>query len=481
MNNEESALEKRVIKTPNPLTGSPNQRSGAWFEARLPERLRDYATVGMALFWQRMLIYASGLAIGAFYIDVKLALLMLVLFALSEVFDVYSFRRILRTSLTDKDEAQHNRRLVAFGAAVNSGTVCLAVLGISAIQGPGTHFMPYFILFAGSLFAAMNSHQLTTVVKVRMILYGTSFIFIPIWDIVLTGATIHSPAWMHLFINAFFLFFMVECARVFLRLYRRQIEQIEELREQHEQVETAYRLKSEFLSTMSHELRTPMTSIFGAVTLSRSGKLGELPPRVDALMEIAEVNCRRLSALINDVLDLQKIEAGRITLETETLELGEFLAAALRVNAPYGNQFNVTFTLDRTQSPIYVEADSGRLEQVMSNLLSNAAKFSHPGDTVTVRLEADAESARILVIDTGIGLDESARDQVFEKFSQVDASDTRRIGGTGLGMNISKRILQEHGATIDYRKNEGPGTTFIVEMKRIPTPKAVPGTARHAA
>ncbi len=440
-------------------------------EAQLSDRLRDYATVGMALFWQRMLIYSAGIAIGAYYIDTRLALIALALFSISEAFDLLTFRKILHTKTFDPRTRSRARMQVLIGGALNSGTICIIVLWISAIEGPGIHYMAFFILFAASLFAAMNSHQLISLLKIKMVFYGTTFLFIPAWDIVHTGAALSSPAWMHLFTNVFFLYFMIECARIFMHLYQRQLEQIETLRQEHEKVETAYRKKSEFLSTMSHELRTPMTSINGAVILARSGKLGELPPRVNSTLAIAEVNCRRLSMLINDVLDLQKIESGKMKLEIEPLELGEFLNAAIEMNSPYGAEFKVDFHTELPSNQVFVQADRHRLNQVMANLLSNAAKFSHAGDTVTIRLEADERTARILVIDTGIGLSEADRDTVFDQFSQVDASDKRQVGGSGLGMAISEQILAAHGATIDYRKNPGPGTTFTVEMKRSKAPQ----------
>ncbi len=444
----------------------PSPQAHLWEAEHLISGMRDYAQIGRELFWQRLIIYLAALLLAGYYFSVSMSVITAGLLILAESVDFNAFSHVLASG-TDPSAAPGNLRRLQIGAALNVTVICFFVLWISKMEGPGAHFTPLFVLVAASLFAAMNTHQLVSILKIRVAFYSLTFLLIPVWDIWVLKAPLGDSAWLRLFTNIFFLYFLVQCAVTFMRFYRKQIEQIDRLREEHEKVEAALRVKSEFLATMSHELRTPMTSINGAVILARSGKLGALPKQIDSVLAIAETNCRRLSALINDILDLQKIEAGKAVFDIKPLELGYFLRAAIETNSPYGQQFKVDFAPDLPRSEVYVLADRNRLDQVMSNLLSNAAKFSNPGDTVTIRLEADDHTARILVIDTGIGLDESHRDVVFDKFSQVDASDKRRIGGTGLGMNISKRILEAQGARIDYRKNAGPGTTFFVEMKRI--------------
>lgn len=443
-----------------------------WNGTHLPQQMRDYARVGISLFWQRQASFISALILAGYYYDLRLAILNFVLVVICEAYDMWCFRRILRMPQDDRRALRLGLIGLYFGTVVSAAAIVFFVIWISAVQGPRTHFMPLFFLFAASLFAAMNNHQLLPVLKLRLIIYGIAFLFIPAWDIWQTSAPIQSPLWTQMFTNIFVLYFVVDCSRVFLNIYRRLMQQMDRLREEHEKTKIAYKAKSEFLSTMSHELRTPMTSINGAVILARSGQLGDLPKQVDSVLGIAQMNCARLSALINDILDLQKIEAGKLGFSFKAVELGDFLRRSLQANSAYGEKFNVNFVPELLEEPIYVEADERRLEQVMANILSNAAKFSHPGDPVTVRLEADDHVARILVVDQGVGLAEEHRDLVFDQFSQLDASDKRHIGGTGLGMNISKRILDAHNGTIDYRKNAGPGTTFFVELRRVrPTPR----------
>ncbi|WP_127903599.1 sensor histidine kinase [Solirhodobacter olei] len=464
------------------VAGSARQPAAPSTSMHLPQQMHDYASTGIALFWQRMMSWGAGFVLAAYYYSFWLALLNLGIVLLSEIFDLWSCRRILRRPLTDVRDIRQNLTLLYLGTIFSSIGIVYFALWISDVQGPTTHFMPLFFLVAASVFAAMNNHQILPILRLRITIYGAAFLFIPAWDIWRTGANIHSELWMQMFTAAFVLYFLIDCSRIFLGLYRRQMRQMDELRAEHERTKIAYKAKTEFLSTMSHELRTPMTSINGAVSLARSGQLGEVPKRVDSVLGIAQQNCGKLSALINDILDLQKIEAGKLEMNFRSLELGGFLKRSLEINAPYGAKCNVTFRAETSGEPVFVEADENRLEQVMANLLSNAAKFSHPGSEVVVRLEAEDKLARILVIDQGVGLSEEHRELVFDQFSQLDSSDTRRIGGTGLGLNICRRILDLHHATIDYRKNEGPGTCFFIEMERCqPAHKADPDEGKAAA
>lgn len=434
--------------------------------------LRDYATVGRALFWQRQVSFLIALTVGAIYFDPRLALASGLLVLASEVYDAWCFRDLLAGARIAQPVLRWRLLSIYVGTLLSAGMVAFYAVWISIGELPGNHFVPLFLLFAASLFAAMHNHQIVSVISLRLAIYGATFLAIPIRDLVLHRPGFDSPLWTQLITAVIVFYFMVECARAFRKLYITQRRQIEALKVEHEQAMVASRAKSDFLSIVSHELRTPMTSILGSVILARSGKLGQLPDRIDKILGIAQSNCARLADLINDVLDLQKIEAGKMTFAFEEIQLQAFVENAIAMNAPYGERFRVAFALEMPEEPVYVCSDRNRLNQVLANLLSNAAKFSFEGGTVTVRIDAGSERVRLLVIDRGIGLAESHRKLVFDEFSQVESPDVRRSGGTGLGMNISKRLMESLGGTIDYMKNDGPGTTFFIELQRIPAPAA---------
>lgn len=223
-------------------------------------------------------------------------------------------------------------------------------------------------------------------------------------------------------------------------------------------------MKSEFISTVSHELRTPLTSIRGALGLIVGGVTGELPPQAKAMVDIAHKNSERLIMLVNDILDIEKIESGKMQFDMKPLELVPLVEQALEVNRAYGDQFNVSFLLEPSQSVVTVNADAGRLMQVMANLLSNAAKFSSSGGTVNVTVHCAEKKVRVSVADHGQGIPEEFRGKIFQKFSQADSSDTRKKGGTGLGLSITKAIVEQMGGEIGFESESGAGTTFFVEL-----------------
>lgn len=431
-------------------------------------QMQDYAGVGINLFWQRQMIFGAALALAAYYYDARLALITLVLICLSETYDYLTFKKIIAWKGRDPRIARRFMIRLYLGTFLSAGIIVYYAVWISYKQGPTTHFMPLFFLFAAALFAAMNNHQLLSVLILRMIMYGLTFLLIPVWDIWVTGASIHSELWTQLFTSIFVLYFIIDCSRIYMNFYRTNMKQMDALRQEHEMTKQAYKAKSEFLSTMSHELRTPMTSINGSVSLALSGRLGEVPEKVAAVLSIAQRNCTRLSTLIDDILDLQKMESGKMVFDLKPMKLGAFVQRTVAINQPYADTFSVTFNTDIPAEDVYVSVDKSRLEQVMANLLSNAAKFSYPGGKVVVKIEASDDIARLLVIDQGVGLSEEHREKVFDQFSQIDSSDERKVGGTGLGMNISKRIIEAHDGIIDYFKNEGQGTTFFIDLKRLP-------------
>lgn len=431
----------------------------------LIRQMRDYSKVGLDLFWQRQIIFAAALALAAFYYSTTLAGSLLGLIVVSESYDYIVFRQIMHWRGRDPAIVQKFLYKLYAGTALSSSIIASYAVGISQIQGPAMHFMPLFFLFAAALFAAMNNHHLMPVLVIRLLIYGAAFLFIPVRDIIVTGANIHSELWAQLFSSLFVVYFIIDSSRIYLKFYRTKLKQIDLLREEARKSRAAYEAKSEFLATMSHELRTPLTSIKGSVDMANSGRMGELPPKVGDILTIAQRNCARLITLIDGILDLQKVEAGRMKFKTETFDVVAAADEAINTNRPFARTLGVEITRDDMPvSQILVKADRFRLEQVFTNVLSNAAKFSPSGGKVIVRIETTAGQVRVLFADQGIGLSEHDRKRVFERFSQVDSSDTRKIGGTGLGMNISKQIITAFDGAIGYHKNADVGTTFYVEL-----------------
>jgi PAS domain S-box-containing protein len=224
------------------------------------------------------------------------------------------------------------------------------------------------------------------------------------------------------------------------------------------------RLKSEFVSTVSHELRTPLTSIRGSLGLVAGGVAGALPAQAKSLVDIAYKNCERLISLINDILDIEKIESGQMKLNLLPQSLMPLIEQAIEANRAYGEQYGVTFEIVAALPEIMANTDRDRLMQIMANLLSNAAKFSPPGGRVEVSVKREAGDLLIQVKDHGSGIPDEFRDRIFLKFSQADSSDTRQKGGTGLGLSITKAIVEKMGGTIDFDSQPGSGTTFQVAL-----------------
>ena len=230
------------------------------------------------------------------------------------------------------------------------------------------------------------------------------------------------------------------------------------------------RMKDEFISTVSHELRTPLTSIRGSLGLLLAGTLGEIPAGQEKILSIASGNTERLLHLINDMLDLQKISSGKSKYEFMPLGVKALLESAVAVNEGYAREYKVGFKLSDDLVDVFVNGDYGRLMQVMANLLSNAAKFSPQGADVLVACELKDGSVRITVSDSGPGVPEAFQKHLFQKFSQLDSSDTRKPGGTGLGLSISRLIVEHHGGHIGFEPAKGQGACFYFDLPVIEPP-----------
>jgi signal transduction histidine kinase/CheY-like chemotaxis protein len=226
-------------------------------------------------------------------------------------------------------------------------------------------------------------------------------------------------------------------------------------------------LKSDFVSTVSHELRTPLTSMRGALGLVLSGAAGPLSPQGRDLLQIANQNTDRLIRLINDILDIEKIESGSITVRHDRCDLRAVLEATIAGAHGYAVEHRVRVVL-RAPSTADVTGDQDRLIQVFTNLLSNAIKFSPKDCEVAVSLEVEPDTVRVSVRDHGPGIPAEFQARIFGKFQQAESSSTRRHGGTGLGLAIARAIVERHDGTIQFQTVAGAGTTFTVELPRAP-------------
>jgi len=228
----------------------------------------------------------------------------------------------------------------------------------------------------------------------------------------------------------------------------------------------AERMKKEFTSTLSHELRTPLTSIIGSLQLINGGVMGDVDKEVGELTMVAERNGQRLLDLINDILDIEKIESGKVTLTPEVMRVDELVRESLVLNKAFGERFKVRFESHGDIAERQVHADRKRLLQVMTNLLSNAAKFSPEGGIVEISTEDAGPNVRIAVHDRGSGIPEAFRSRIFGRFTQADSTATRQKGGSGLGLAICKRLVELMRGRIGFDDRPGGGTTFWFELPR---------------
>lgn len=245
----------------------------------------------------------------------------------------------------------------------------------------------------------------------------------------------------------------------------------QEVSDKNAQLEQSNRLKTEFLANMSHELRTPLNAIIGFSEVLRDDLLGDLNEEQKDYINEIFLSANHLLSLINDILDLSKIEAGKMQLHLETVNLQETLRNSISIVRERAHQHNISLTVDIDETINFIEADSRKLKQILFNLLSNAVKFTPDGGKVTLSAHQANGTTTIAVQDTGIGISKKKQHMLFEPFVQLDGSLSRHYEGTGLGLAMVKRLVDLHGGSIDVTSNKGKGSTFSFTIPKKPVSK----------
>lgn len=235
-----------------------------------------------------------------------------------------------------------------------------------------------------------------------------------------------------------------------------------------------------FLSMVVHEFRTPLTSLLGSLGLIRSGVGGVMPEKITALFNVAERNAEKLKFMVNDLLDIGKAESGKLVLDNRPVDVIALARDSISVNEPYAKKYGVFFRLDDRLGQAYSHADPERLEQVLTNLLSNAAKFSPQGKAIDVIVERNDGRIRISVRDRGPGIPPEQQAKIFDKFVQVQGDDGRQKHGTGLGLAVCKSIVEQHGSSLKLHSEPGAGSTFFFELPELEAKSATNRTGISA-
>ncbi|XOZ34450.1 PAS domain-containing protein [Halomonadaceae bacterium KBTZ08] len=224
------------------------------------------------------------------------------------------------------------------------------------------------------------------------------------------------------------------------------------------------RMKDQFIATVSHELRTPLTSITGSLRLLEGGAAGELPAKAVTMLGTARRNADRLASLINDLLDMEKLVAGKMPMNLEEQPLAPVIQSAVESMAEYGQQFSVRIEITSGEQDQSVYVDGMRLEQALTNLISNGIKFSPPEAVLEIHVLAQGSDVVMKIRDHGPGVEQRFQNQLFDRFSQADSTDTRRLPGTGLGLSITREIVEQMNGEVFYEDAEGGGSCFCIQL-----------------
>ncbi|HEY9881126.1 MAG TPA: ATP-binding protein, partial [Leptolyngbyaceae cyanobacterium] len=228
------------------------------------------------------------------------------------------------------------------------------------------------------------------------------------------------------------------------------------------------RLENEFISLVSHELRTPLNALIGSLDLLTTGRLGTLTEKGQHVITIAVNNAERLIRLVNDILDLERMRSGKLTLQKGSCNVTDLLTHARELLQSMADQASVTLLVESID--VRVEVDCDRILQLLTNLLSNAIKFSQPNSQVWLTAQQRDDHLYLQVKDQGRGIPADKLHLIFERFQQIDASDARQKGGTGLGLAICRQIVEQHGGRIWADSSMGQGSTFHVSLPLNPSP-----------
>jgi len=435
---------------------------------RLEKQVKDFASGGVALIPQRQGIYLGAVLLCSYFFNIQTALTCYLFCQMAEGLDTVVSLRAMRWKGGSVRQAQKFYYQLLATSTLSATAVATFVLSVAILEGTSGHMTSLFFLFAAGLFAAVNNHQLPKILAVRLVIYSAVFLYIPIRDILIVNPPLKSVYYMHLATVIFVLYFVLECSMIFLRLYQKGLDQFEELRVERDRAKEVYELKSQFVSVVSHELRTPLTSVIGALGLMKTIDSAENPAGFNKILEIADKNSKRLSNLINDLLDLQKLESDNMNYQMAMLNPADVARDSVQAISAHAESKGVSVVISQLNEDLCIRADHDRLIQVLDNLLSNAVKFSDKGTAIEVSVSQLANNAVIAVKDAGIGIPKGSRDLVFGKFSQIDSSDHRAHEGTGLGLSIVQQIVEAHDGYIDYESSLGKGTTFYVTLPLQP-------------
>ncbi|KIN63571.1 Two-component sensor [Sulfitobacter noctilucicola] len=431
-------------------------------------RLRDYAYAGRQLLVQRLAIYLCAIFLSGAYYNPYIAAIFLVAVGMFESFDSYVFHRILKQKTWRPENIKNAMIAIHIGALLSTVTISSFCISVARQQSMGDgHFFPQFMLVSAAIFGAMNSHQFLSVLAIRLSIFVLAILYTPIHDLWIVRPPLSSEMWLNLFTMVFVLGFIMELGRNFLAGYSRDLRSREKLEQEHRLTKAALEAKTRFLATMNHELRTPLTSIKGSFDLLNSGGFGSPPQKMERLLEVASRNTNKLKELVDDLLFLQTSDIGKVKFQFKDVDLKEIVEEATERFRPQAVKSGITLQVAYKPGEYRVCADQKRIDQVLMNLLSNAAKFSKKNGTITVALETDEDRVRLLVRDDGIGIQEDSEELVFAEFTQLDSSDGREYDGTGLGLSISKKIVEAHHGEIGYTSELGVGTEFYVELQKV--------------
>jgi signal transduction histidine kinase len=441
---------------------------GDWFNPDGCEQsIKDYIALSNELILLRQASFLAATILAAFFYDPLLIFLCYGVVALTEALDLQLGRQ---SKVWDGKDPVDGRKIlfrIYRNTAISAIAIDVFIINMALLQTTPGHFTPLFFLFSASVFAAMYNSQMKGVLLLRLTIYSFAFLFIAFLDVVRFLPPLSSTIWLEFFTILFVLYFIGDISLKFYVNYQEKLKQMKLIEEENERTKAALEAKAQFLATISHELRTPLTSIIGSIELVNSGKIGDLPERVESVIKIASRNGQRLASLIEDLLYIQKVEANEIVYDFQPIGANELVEEAVESISGYADKLGMHVTTELTDDDSQFLGDPNRLVQAMNNLLSNALKFSEEGATVKVRAETHGSRIRISVEDEGSGIPEGARDKVFGMFSQVDSSDIRKVGGTGLGLYITKQIIERHNGVIDYESEVGVGTTFYIELDQI--------------